>query len=115
MSKRQLAKIDVELTEDDVITMLSATAYTDETKTTPRDLTGATIKLKVRRPSGTPQVLELTATPIDLSVGTYKFDTVAGNLVPGSDQLCQIQTKPSGGGVETSEDFLIDVKSRLGT
>ncbi len=99
----------VTFTAGDTLPSISA-AQTD-VNGSPENLTGYTITANLRQPNGTVRVL--TITPVDLSVGTYTIDWVAGDLVEGRGQLVEIQYVEPGGGIFTPEKFMIDVIEEL--
>jgi hypothetical protein len=75
------------------------------------NLTGYTITLHVQRPAPS-TVLIKTATVLDAALGKFKFTWGSGDLVEGSNQLCEIQFV-TGGKPLTSKKFLIDVVAQI--
>lgn len=78
----------------------------------PYDISGHTITLHIRRPSPS-TVLVKTVTIVDGPAGEWKVVWSAGDLVLGTNQLCEIQDTDGDGRPLTSEKFLIDVVEQI--
>lgn len=75
------------------------------------DITGYTITLHLERPGTT--VLTKTATITDGPNGAFSVSWSAGDLVTGCGQKCEIQFVDTGGGIVTSQKFLLDVDPEI--
>ena len=76
------------------------------------DLTGYTVTLHIARPDPA-GVLVKIATLIDPTLGKLKFTWSVGDLVKGSQQLCEIQFTNTMGKPLTSKKFMIDVVPQI--
>jgi hypothetical protein len=72
------------------------------------------LRLLLQRPdTATPAVLEIVATPVDLSIGRFKFTFAAGDFVEGMSQRGNVRVTNSGSQPLVIAEFLIDVLPRV--
>ena len=81
------------------------------TTAAPVDITGYTITLKLKRPTGSSLLTKTAVLTTPLS-GLFEFRWAAGDLVEGLGQLAEVEIDDGTGEIETKR-FLLDVTESI--
>lgn len=81
------------------------------TTATPVDITGYTITLKLKRPTGSSLLTKVAVITVAAS-GLFEIRWAAGDLVEGLGQLGEIEIDDGSGEIETKR-FLLDVTESI--
>lgn len=81
------------------------------TTAAPVDITGYTITLKLKRPTGSSLLTKVAVITVPLS-GLFEFRWNSGNLVEGLGQLAEVEIDDGTGEIETKR-FLLDVTESI--
>lgn len=81
------------------------------TTAAPVDITGYTITLKLKRPTGSALLTKVAVLTVPLS-GLFEFRWSVGDLVEGLGQLAEVEIDDGTGEIETKR-FLLDVTESI--
>jgi len=87
--------------------LLTGTIYTDEAKSSAKNLTGYTLDILIYKEGGSVS-FDKTATIVTAANGTFSYAIAEGELPPAGIYLIEVELSQSGQRISTfPEDFLV--------